>query len=681
MFIALEKCGFAQLVPCSNGPRAAAVLVLAVLLTAAAPRTSIGTTLESEDLSGNAAGGVVFVRNPGSTSDFSPDGRFVLFTSTATDLVAGVTDSNGIADVFHRDLQEGTTSILSVDADGNALGTIGSNLIGGFVFSPDSARLVFRSQATNVVAGLADTNTAPDWFVRNLLEGTTECVSINSAGTSTGNLTSFANESPVFSPDGKSLAFVSIAGDLVAGVTDTGGRDMFLRDFEARTTSLISVTTSGGASGRASEDPAHFSPDGRYLEFIDGGADLVAGVSDTNNGNDLFVRDLETDTTFMVTRGTDDVAASFFLTYGWTPDGEALLFTSGATSLVSGVTDTNNGIDVFQWHPQSDSVSILSVDTAGTATGDKASHFLDISPDSRYVAFASASANLTPESDGDVLQDLYLRDTQTNTTTFITGNQTSSVTFAFARFSPDGEHLLYESDESDEIPGVADTNGNKDLYLYDLATGVKSCVTINAEGTATSNTVSVSDDDVVVSPNGRYISFVSDATDLVEDFTGNSTRDLYVRDVVAGVTSLVTAGLQGQGVGYDQGATRDAEFSPDNRFLVFTDNALIASPVTTVFNFNFGVNLYAFDLVARLQNLLSTNAAGDRSGQRRRRAADRSGRAVLLHREPGRRVGVLPEHVRRPRRRRHRRGFHLRRVPRTAADCAGPGVRGPDRRR
>ena len=100
----------------------------------------------------------------------SPDGRFAIFTSTASDLVAGVTDTNSGADVFLRDIQAGTTAILSVDADGNALGTLANTALSAFVFSPDSTRLLFRTQAANIVAGLADTNNAPDWFVRELLD-------------------------------------------------------------------------------------------------------------------------------------------------------------------------------------------------------------------------------------------------------------------------------------------------------------------------------------------------------------------------------------------------------------------------------------------------------------------------------------------------------------------------------
>src|SRR5207244_3999838 len=81
-------------------------------------------------------------------------------------------------------------------------------------------------------------------------------------------------------------------------------------------------------------------------------------------------------------------------------------------------------------------------------------------------------------------------------------------------------------------------------------------------------------------------------------------------DLPAGVTALVTVAPDGGGAGYDQGATRDAEFSPDSRFLVFTDDGFLATPVTTPFSFNFATNLYAFDVMSDAQNLLSINAAG-----------------------------------------------------------------------
>jgi hypothetical protein len=80
---------------------------------------------------------------------------------------------------------------------------------------------------------------------------------------------------------------------------------------------------------------------------------------------------------------------------------------------------------------------------------------------------------------------------------------------------------------------------------------------------------------------------------------------------VAGTTTLVTVAPNGGGAGYDQFATRDAEFSPDNRFLLFTNNGLLATPVTTPFNFTGATNLFAFDLGSHTQNLLSINLPGD----------------------------------------------------------------------
>jgi Tol biopolymer transport system component len=583
--------------------------ILALCLTASV--AAAATELVSIDVGGAPAGGVGLNHNPGSTADVSPNGRFVLFTSTAADLVTGVTDVNGAADVFLRDLAAGTTVILSVDAAGNALGTTGNDALAGFVFSPNSRWLLFRTQADDIVAGLADTNVSPDWFVRDLLAGTTACVTVNADGTATGNSTSFTSEPPVFSPDSGSLAFISIAGNLVAGVTDPAGRDLFIRDLDVGTTSLVSVTTSGGASGLTTDDPAEFSPDGRYLAFLDMSPNLVDGVADTNLFTDLFVRDLATDTTYLVTRNVDDTAAQFSASYEWTSDSAAIVFESPGTALVAGLTEANLGNDTFRWDVATQTVEGVSVDAAGASTGNQPSTLEDVSPGGRYVAFSSSSTNLTPESaGGDVRRDLYVRDVVAGTTRYVSRNDSPSVALALVRFSPDGDDLFYASVAADEVAGVADTNGKPDLFVYELAGGDKSVVTINATGTATGDTLSTSMDDVVISPNGRYVSFVSAAIDLVPDFTSSSTRELFVRDVVAGVTRLVTGGLQGEGVGYDQGATRDAEFSPDDRFLVFTDNALLASQVTTPFNFNFATNLYAFDVVSGDQNLLTVNAAG-----------------------------------------------------------------------
>ncbi len=571
------------------------------------------TELLSEDVGGLASGGAGFNRNPGSPMDISPDGRFVVFTSTAADLIAGVTDTNAAADVFLRDLALDTTAILSVTADGTALGTTGNNAIRDLVFSPDSKHLLFRTQATGIVDGLADTNSAPDWFVRDLVAGTTECISVNAMGTATGNSTSASSHLAVFSPDGSAVAFSSLAGDLVFGLEDLSGRDLFLRVLEEQTTILVSAAVLGAPVGGVSDDAPRFSPDGRYLAFVTVSSGIDPDATDTNSATDIYVRDLATATSDLVSRTPEpDVAATGAAAPSeWAADGHAILFASAGTGLVPGVADTNGGNDLFLWHLESLTVEIVSVDAAGTSSGNKISRSFGMDPGSRFVAFGSASTNLTAESaGGDVKDDLYVRDTLTGATTYVARNETASVFFALVKFSPDAVHLLFETDQSDTVDGLSDTNGQTDLFSYDLLTGDIDPVTVNFSGTATANNAGTSDDDVVLSPNGRYLSFVSDATDLVPDFERVSTRDLYVRDLVGGVTTLVTEGLDGKAFGYDQAATRDAEFTPDSRFLVLTTRSALKDQVTTPFNFNFSNNLYAYDVELHERTLMSVNAAG-----------------------------------------------------------------------
>jgi hypothetical protein len=165
-------------------------------------------------------------------ADISADGRFVVFTSAATNLVAG--DVNGTDDVFVRDLQAGTTQRVSVSSSGaEANGRSPSNGIrGGIRFGPainaDGRFVVFDSQATNLVPG--DTNTCsqqgaysftvlgscPDVFVHDRQAGTTQRVSIDTAGVQAND----ASTDPAINGDGSVVAFFSAASNLVAGDTN-----------------------------------------------------------------------------------------------------------------------------------------------------------------------------------------------------------------------------------------------------------------------------------------------------------------------------------------------------------------------------------------------------------------------------------------------------------------------------
>src|SRR5918997_614490 len=106
-------------------------------------------------------------------ASISDDGRFVAFASSADNLVEG--DTNGVLDVFVRDLQAGTTERVSVDSAGNQQNDQqqrDGDTFCGLDISADGRYVAFSSAASNLVEG--DTNAACDVYVRDLQEDTTE---------------------------------------------------------------------------------------------------------------------------------------------------------------------------------------------------------------------------------------------------------------------------------------------------------------------------------------------------------------------------------------------------------------------------------------------------------------------------------------------------------------------------
>src|SRR5262249_29212400 len=161
------------------------------------------------------------------------DGRYVAFESLATNLVSG--DTNGVEDVFVRDLQSGTTERVSVSSSG-VQGSSDSGRVDSLSISGDGRYGAFASIARNLVT--SDTNSLNDVFVRDRQAGTTERVSVNSAEAQ-GNSQSI---DPSMSGDGRYVAFTSTSSNMIAGDTN-GFPDAFVRDRQAGTTERISVDT------------------------------------------------------------------------------------------------------------------------------------------------------------------------------------------------------------------------------------------------------------------------------------------------------------------------------------------------------------------------------------------------------------------------------------------------------
>lgn len=262
----------------------------------------------------------------------SARGRFVAFDSAATNLVRG--DTNGADDVFLRDRKTSRTERVSV-GPGGVQADAGS---GGASVSGNGRFVAFTSRATNLVPG--DTNGVADVFVRDRERGTTERVNIGTAGAQADAGT---YGSPSISADGRLVAFTSRAANLVAG--DTNGReDVFLRDRERGTTELVSVGP-GGTRGDLDSYAPSVSADGRVVAFVSRATNLVAG--DTNGALDTFVRDRAGGTTERASVGSGGAEAdrSSLGRPDVSADGRHVAFAAQASNLVPG--DSNDAGDVF----------------------------------------------------------------------------------------------------------------------------------------------------------------------------------------------------------------------------------------------------------------------------------------------------------------------------------------------
>ncbi len=386
-----------------------------------------------------------------------------------------------------------------------------------------------------------------------------ELVSVNSAGTDSGNGFSLI---PEISADGRFVAFESGAIDLVPTTDNNGTRDIFVRDLQTGTTTLVSVNSAGTASGNGFSSMPEISADGRFVAFRSNASDLVA--TDTNRTGDVFVRDLQTETTTLVSvnsAGTDS-GNRFSLLCEISGDGRFVAFESVASDLV--VTDTNGSRDVFVRDLQTETTTLVSVNSAGTDSGDSTSGNSVISGDGRFVAFHSNASNLVA-TDFNGTADVFVRDLQTGTTALVSvnsaGTDSGNTPSSTPKISGDGRFVAFLSYASDLV--ATDTNGTRDVFVRDLQAGITTLVSVNSFGTDSGNCVS---QDPVISDDGRFVAFLSDASDLVATDT-NGFQDVFVRDLQTGTTTLVSV----NSAGTDSGNTYSVnpEISGDGRFVAF----------------------------------------------------------------------------------------------------------------
>lgn len=344
----------------------------------------------------------------------------------------------------------------------------------------------------------------------------------------------------------------------------------------------VSVDSSGAEGNGYSYNP-RISGNGRFVAFTSNAPNLVP--DDTNTIYDSFLHDRDTQTTTRISLASNGTQADGdSVTNDISSDGRFVALLSFATNLVP--DDTNGKSDIFVYDRQTAAFTRVSVDSSGTqADGDSynASISTGANANGRFITFESEATNLvTGDTNG--VYDVFVHDRQTGTTTRVSVDNSGAQgndDSYSADISSDGRFVTFISDASNLV--ADDTNNAADIFVHDRQTGTTTRVSVDSNGTQGDKGTEFLPS---ISGNGRFVAFTSHATNLVPGDT-NDRSDIFVHDRDTGTTtriSLDSSGSQSNGGSYRPSISNSS--SDDGRFVTFTSEAtnLVAGDTNGVFD-------------------------------------------------------------------------------------------------
>ncbi len=370
-----------------------------------------------------------------------------------------------------------------------------------------------------------------------------------------------ASSAPSMSGDGRFVAFASDANNL-AGPQLTQTSDIFLRDVDAGTTSLVSRGETPALG--PSFEPA-ISADGTRVAFASEANNLS---DDDGSFSDVFVRDLRTNATILVSRsdgpsgaGLDGISSDPAIS----ADGRFVAFVSdgAAPGAVGGV----GNVFVRDLTLGTTTLASRAPDGAG---GDRNSFAPAISADGREVAFLSGATNLSTEDAA--VEGVFVRDLVAGTTTLASrasgpaGAPASGVSVS-PTISADGSRVAFATGS----PNLSseDADAATDVFVRDLDFATTILAT-RATGVAGAG-ADANAFDPVIAGDGRSVAFRSGATNLsAEDLDG--VVDVFVRDLIGHSTILVSRAAGSSGAP-GSGPSGEPSISSSGRFVAFASEA------------------------------------------------------------------------------------------------------------
>jgi hypothetical protein len=354
----------------------------------------------------------------------STDGRYLAFQSLARNLTSN--DNNNFQDVFVTDWNTGTTTLVSTNSNGGLANDFSSNPI----LSGNGRFVIFRSNATNLVAG--DDDLAVDIFRKDLLTGQTLLITRNSQGEQLN-----ANSYPLaISDDGNYVLFGSQATN--TGTVNTLGFQIYRKNITTGELVLAGSDNTGNpiSVDIYSDSPnEHMSGTGEWFVFASGQSNL--DPHDTNNSTDIFLKNINSGTLSRINVLTDGTEGNNYSTQPViSKDGSHVAFITKATNLVdfppdaltivvllnlntgvmTGIVPPESGFvqqvnidgdgshvvysifnSVYLWNKSTGTSELISVNDAGDTSNDFSEN-LSISADGKAVLFNSYANNLYPRS-------------------------------------------------------------------------------------------------------------------------------------------------------------------------------------------------------------------------------------------------------------------------------------------
>jgi hypothetical protein len=488
----------------------------------------------------------------------SSDGNYIVYDSTASNLVTGQTGARGVANVFLYNRTTDTTTLVShrfgpgfgaTSASGNST----TGFTTGFGFRLDAKRfLLFTSVAPDIVPGQQGPNHL-NLFLYDAVNQTTTLVSHNATSTLTAadDDTTFAD----LTPDGGKVVFESFADDVVPE-QNTNFRDNIFLYTTGGITRLVSGVFDGTEASTTDPAGQSFAPfisaDGSVITYVSGATNLVANQAPTASGdtNNVFLYDTQQQTTTLVSHADGSPSLTANDNSGeavLSSDGSTVAFISGATNLVPGQGNEAANVFVYKRSP-TPTLTIAShvqgkPDAAGAVDSRNTETFADVSvsADGRLVSYKTTAQDLLVGMDNFGSENVFVYDTASRDNTLVSRVNGSSATGGdrdslFSHLSADGSTVAFLSFATNLVPGRAIADGSQNLFLFDVASNAGPTLASSSafQASATSAVYGTSGD-------GRFVVFTSNAPSLVPgQVDTNFDQDVFLLDRDTGAITLVS---------------------------------------------------------------------------------------------------------------------------------------------